>query len=101
MIKISTLDDEFRNSLGEDLHWKGKLLIFTWHFKREWEALDKPLEFVMDILEKGEHHLVSKNQNKWNVFYPFGRKYLCLSYVEHENVIIIHIKPINEKPESR
>lgn len=84
-----------------DLYWKGKLLVFTWHFKEEFEMFRKPLEFVLDILEKGEHHLVSKNQNKYNVFYPYKRKFICLSYVEHENIILIHIKPITKKPEAR
>lgn len=81
----------------EDLHWKGKLLVFTWHFKEEFDKLKKPIEFVLVVLEDGEHVLVSKNQNKYNVFYPFRRKYLCLSYVEHENIILIHIKPTTKK----
>ena len=85
----------------EDLRWKGKLLVFTWHFKEEFDELKKPIEFVLDVLDEGEHILVSKNQNKYNVFYPFRRKYLCLSYVEHENIILIHIKPTTKKPEGK
>lgn len=85
----------------EDLYWKGKLLVFTWHFKEEFEKLQKPLEFTLTILEKGEHILVSKRQSKYNVFYPFKRKYLCLSYVEHENIILIHIKPTTRKREEK
>jgi len=85
----------------EDLRWKGKLLVFTWHFKEEFDSLKKPIEFVLDVLDEGEHILVSKNQNKYNVFYPFRRKYLCLSYVEHENIILIHIKPTTKKPEGK
>ena len=85
----------------EDLRWKGKLLIFTWHFKEEFDKLKKPIEFVLDVLDEGEHVLVSKKQNKYNVFYPFRRKYLCLSYVEHENIILIHIKPATKKPEGK
>lgn len=81
----------------EDLHWKGKLLVFTWHFKEELDKLRKPIEFVIEILDKGEHILVSKRQNKYNIFYPFRRKYLCLSYVEHENIILIHIKPTSKR----
>jgi hypothetical protein len=86
---------------GEDLQWKGKLLVFTWHFKEEYEKVDKPLDFIIEILDKGEHHRISKNENKFNVFYPFQRRYLCLSYVEHENIILIHIKPITNKPEEK
>lgn len=82
--------------LFEDLHWKGKLLVFTWHFKEEFDKLRKPIEFVLDVLDKGEHILISKKQNKYNVFYPFRGKYLCLSYVECENIILIHIKPIRK-----
>ncbi|MEK6846025.1 MAG: hypothetical protein AABY26_04655 [Nanoarchaeota archaeon] len=82
---------------GEDLYWKGKLLVFTWHFKEEFDQINKPIEFVLEILEKGEHRLISKKQNKCNVFYPYRHKYLCLSYVEHEEVILIHIKPITKK----
>jgi len=72
--------------------------VFTWHFKEEFDEINKPIDF---ILEKGEHHLVAKRQNKHNVFFPYQHKYLCLSYVEHENVILIHIKPINKKPEGK
>lgn len=86
---------------GEDLYWKGKLLVFTWHFKEELEEINKPIEFVMEILELGEHHLVSKKQNKFNVFYPYKHKYLCLSYAEHENIILIHVKPTGKKLEGR
>ena len=85
----------------ENLRWKGKLLVFTWHFKKEFDNLSKPIEFVLDILEKGEHTLTAKKQNKCNVFYPFRKKYLCLSYVEHENVILIHIKPALRKREEK
>ena len=85
----------------EDLRWKGKLLVFTWHFKEEFDKLKKPIEFVLDVLDEGEHFLVSKKQNKYNVFYPFRREYLCLSYVEHENIILIHIKPTTKKLEGK
>ncbi|MFH1073210.1 MAG: hypothetical protein V1743_07320 [Nanoarchaeota archaeon] len=85
----------------EEFHWKGKLLVFTWHFKEEFGRLRKPLEFVLEVLEKGEHVLVSKRQNKYNVFYLFRGKYLCLSCVEHEQVILIHVKPITKKPEGK
>jgi hypothetical protein len=84
----------------EDLYWKGKLLVFTWHFKDEFDKLKKPIEFVLDILDEGEHVLISKRQNKYNVFYPFRGKYLCLSYVEHENIILIHVKPTTKKLEA-
>lgn len=73
--------------------------MFTWHFKKEFDNFNKPLEFVLVILEQGEHHLVSKKQNKYNVFYPFKKKFLCLSYVEHEDIILIHIKPTRRKLE--
>ncbi len=87
--------------LIDDLYWKGKLLVFTWHFKEELDRLRKPIEFVVEILDCGEHILISKKQNKHNVFYPFRGKYLCLSYVEHENIILIHIKPITKKLEEK
>lgn len=83
--------------LIEDLYYKGKLLVFTWHFKEEFDKINKPIEFVLVILNKGKHVLVAKNQNKYNVYYPFKKKYLCLSYVEHENIILIHIKPTTKK----
>lgn len=89
MIKISEAD----------LSWNGKLLVFTWHFKNEYEKINKPLEFVLDILNDGEHFLVSKKQNKYNVFYPLKQKYLCLSYVVHEHIILIHLKPTTKKNE--
>ena len=85
----------------EDLRWRGKLLVFTWHFKEEFDKLKKPIEFVLNMLDEGEHILVSKKQNKYNVFYRFRRKYLCLSYVEHENIILIHVKPITKKSEGK
>ena len=88
-----------RKIFGEEWYWKGKLLVFTWHFKREFDKINKPLELVLEILEQGEHHLVAKRQNKYNVFYPYQHKYLCLSYVEHENIILIHLKPTGKKRE--
>ncbi len=75
--------------------------MFTWHFKEEFDEINKPIEFVLEILETGEHCLISKKQCKYNVFYPHQHKYLCLSYVEHEEVILIHIKPINKKLEEK
>lgn len=81
----------------EDLYWKGKLLVFTTHFKFEFEKINKPLEYVLGILENGEHKLVSQKQNKYNVFYPFEKKYICLSYVEQDEIILIHIKPTRKK----
>ena len=85
----------------ENFYWKGKLLVFTWHFKEEFDKLKKPIEFVLEVFNEGEHILISKKQNKYNVFYPFRRKYLCLSYVEHENIILIHIKPTTKKLEEK
>ncbi|MBI2126002.1 MAG: hypothetical protein HYU02_01620 [Thaumarchaeota archaeon] len=78
----------------EDLRWNGKLLVFTWHFKDEFDRLKKQIEFVLDILDGGEHILVSKRKQKYNVFYAFHHKYLCLSYViVDESIVLIHIKP--------
>jgi hypothetical protein len=78
------------------LYWNGKMLVFTWHFKKEYEALGKPLEFVLEILQHGKHHLVSKRQNKYNVLFSYQTRHLCLSYVEHEQIILIHLKPIRK-----
>lgn len=86
---------------GKDLYWKGKLLVFTWHFKEEFEKINKPIKFVLNIFENGEHRKISKKQNKFNVYYRFKKKYLCLSYVEHENIILIHIKPTTKKLEEK
>lgn len=85
----------------EDLYWKEKLLVFTWHFKREFDKINKPIGFVLDILNQGEHVLVSKRQNKYNVFYPYEKKYLCLSYAEYENIILVHIKITSKKLEEK
>ena len=79
--------------------WKGKVLVFTWHFKEEFDKLRKPLDFVVDVLDGGEHILVSKNKKKYNVFYPYRGKNLCLSYVDNESVILIHIKPTRKNLE--
>ena len=49
----------------EDLYWKDKLLVFTWHFKKEFDKFKKPIEFILDILNNGEHILISKKQNKY------------------------------------
>lgn len=65
----------------EDLYWKEKLLIFTWHFKKEFEVFHKYIEFVLTLLDEGEHKLVAKKQNKYNVLYGYKRELLCLSYV--------------------
>lgn len=76
-----------------DIYWKGKLLVFTWHFKEEFEKLKRPLEFILYILDNGQHIKVSKRQNKYNVLFPYQKSILCLSYVEQDNIILIHIKP--------
>ena len=79
--------------LYDDLHWNGKLLVFTWHFKREFDQLRKPLEFVLEVFDNGQHVLVSKKQSKYNVYYPFRGKRLCMSYSLHENIVLIRLKP--------
>lgn len=76
------------------MSWNGKLLVFTWHFKEEFDRFRKPLGFVLEILEYGEHILVGKRQKKYNVFYPYRGRQLCLSYVEQEAIIMIHVKPL-------
>lgn len=81
-----------------DIYWKGKLLVFTWHFKKELEQLGKFESFVLYILERGKHKLVAKKQKKYAVRFPFRGKQLCLVYAIHEgNVILIHIKPQGKK----
>jgi len=78
-----------------NLYWKNRLLVFTWHIKKELEKLGKYEEFVVYILENGEHIPVSKKQQKYNAFFKYRKKRICLSYVIHENkIILIHIKPI-------
>ena len=82
----------------EELYWNGKLIVQTYHFKEELEQLKKSIYYVMDILENGEHVLVAKNMAKYNAFYPLEDKYLCLSYVEKiDKIILVHIKPISKK----
>jgi hypothetical protein len=78
-----------------------QIISFHWHFKEEFDKLRKPYEFILDVLDYGEHVLVSKKQNKYNVFYPYKGKYLCLSYVDIDNIVLIHIKPITRKLERR
>ena len=75
--------------------------MLTWHFKEELDRLNRSLYFVLGILENGEHVLVSKRQKKYNVFYPWRDRYLCLAYVEYEKIILIHIKPIKGKPKRK
>ena len=81
----------------DDIYWKEKLLVLTWNFKYEFEKLKKPLEFILEMLQKGDHILISKKLNKYNVVYPFRKKLLCLSYVEQEDIILILIKPKRRK----
>lgn len=81
------------NWISKRYFWKGKPVVFTKHAFAELEKLKKPLEFALLVLEKGEHRLVSKKQNKYNVIYPCRKKHICLSYSENENIILIHIKP--------
>lgn len=87
------------NIFQEEFYWKGKLVVQTYHFKEELEKVNRSMEYVLTILNYDEHILISKRQDKYNVFYPFKDKYMCLAYVLHENVIIlIHIKPTGRKP---
>jgi len=77
----------------EDLLWKGKRLIFTWHFYQEWELLGKPLATVLDILNNGRHERISKRQQKYQCIHPWRGGELCLVYVEEDDYILIHVKP--------
>jgi hypothetical protein len=88
----------YHRQLQNPLSWKEKELEFTWHFYKEFEQFKKQREFIIEILENGEHVLISKKQKKYNVFYPYQRKYICLSYAIKNEIIPIHIKPINNKP---
>lgn len=71
--------------------------MFTWHFKREWERIGKPEEFVLEILNEGEHVRIAKRGSKWNVLYPYRGGSLRLSYAEYDDVILIHIKPVRRR----
>jgi hypothetical protein len=78
----------------QDYYWNGKLLVFTRHFKRELQALEKFEEFALYVLEQGNHKLVSKRQNKYNVLLQWRDGWICLSYALHDDVMImIHVKP--------
>ncbi|MAG78331.1 hypothetical protein CL616_03115 [archaeon] len=80
------------------LAWKGKKLRLTKHFALEFDNLNKPLEFVLDILKNGEHYLINKKEQKFKVYLPYKKKYLCLVYViDQDNLILIHIKPKRSK----
>ncbi len=74
------------NWISPRLLWRGKVLVFTRHIISELEKLNKNYEYALDLLEKGEHRLVSKKQNKYNVIYPCRKKHICLSYSENENI---------------
>lgn len=79
----------------DELVWQGRLLRQTKHFALEFYTLHKNYEYIIKILTNGEHYLISKRQQKYNVYFPFKGKYLCLSYVIDGNtIILIHIKPI-------
>ena len=81
-----------------EYYWNGKLLVFTFHFKRELEKLGKFEEFALKVLENGEHRLVSKRQNKYNALYRHKNKFICVSYAKsNKAVILIHIKPTGRK----
>lgn len=88
----------FQRQLRNPLSWKEKELEFTWHFNKEFEQFKKQREFIIEILDKGEHVLISKKQKKYNVFYPYQRKFICWSYAIKNEIILIHIKPISDKP---
>lgn len=77
----------------DELYWNGKKLRFTWHAAREFDNIRKPFDFALYILNHGEHRLVSKRQNKYNVLCRYGSGHICLSYVMLNDIIIIHVKP--------
>ncbi|MDD9953323.1 MAG: hypothetical protein OXR66_03235 [Candidatus Woesearchaeota archaeon] len=90
MVKISI-------DLPTDMYWRGKLLVFTYHFAKELQELDAHVELITDILTYGNHTLISKRKNKYNVTYPYRKKYIYLSYAIYDNIILIHIKPTRKK----
>lgn len=85
------------NWISPRLLWKGKTLVFTKHIIGELEKLNKEYEFVLEVLEKGQHRLISKRQNKYESIYPYKNRNLRLVYAEYENIILIHIKPTGKK----
>ena len=68
----------------------------TRHFKIELNKLNKHTKFVLDVLCFGKHYLISKRKNKYNVYYPFRKKFICISYIQLDRIILIHIAPIKK-----
>ncbi len=98
--KISDYLDRYlryKQISDEVLYWKGKALRFTRHFRKEFEEFKKPQIFILEILDKGMHILVSKRKQKYNVFYPYKGKSICLSYAVVDDMLLIHIKPTRRK----
>jgi hypothetical protein len=77
----------------EDIYWRGKRLVVTEHFHEEWEALQRPLATLPELLERGEHRLIGPRQRKYECQTPWRGRLLSIVYAENEDVFMIHIKP--------
>lgn len=73
-------------------YWNDRILRFTRHIRRELDREEKTIDFLCEILENGESKLRSKRERKFEMHYAMGKHVWILSYVEHEDcIILVHL----------
>ena len=75
----------------KDIIWRGRKVVCTWHFYREGDELQRPLETLPDLLEQGAHRQIGKRKNE--CLTPWKGKRLCIIYASNGEVVLIHVKP--------
>ena len=76
----------------QERYFKGKPLRFTRHIRGELDRENKTIDFLDEILKRGDHQLSSKRKNKYEAVLGVGKFEWILSYAEYEEcIILIHL----------
>lgn len=76
----------------QEKYFKGKPLKYTRHIREELDIENKTIDFLDEILGKGDHKPTSKKKNKYEAVLPMGKFEWILSYAEYEEcIILIHL----------
>lgn len=74
--------------------WNKKFVVITMHIIDELDRQNKTVDFLGDMMEKGDHKIISKKQRKYECKLRVGKTIWKLIYVSKEDkVFMIHLKP--------
>lgn len=76
----------------QERYYKDKPLRYTKHIRGELDKENKSIDFLEEILGKGEHIVISKNKKKYEAKKGVGKFEWTISYADHEEcIILIHL----------